>query len=87
MKITLFDKTKRKFSLRNFENITGFILTGNGFYAIYDNKRLSKYISFWDPMFELDLLHLPDILLISDEEWNKLKNHIDNNNITIYRRS
>lgn len=87
MKITLFDKTKRKFSLRNFENITGFILTGNGFYAIYDNKRLSNHILFWDPIFELDLLNLPDVLLISEEEWNNLDNYIDDNNITIYRKS
>ncbi len=86
MKITLFDKTKRKFSLRNFKNITGFILTGNGFYAIYNNKRLSQHILFWDPIFELDPLNLPDILLISDEEWEKLDSYIDENNISLYSR-
>ena len=84
MKIKTFNKEGRNTSLR-LENISALILTGYGFYIIYDNKKLSKLVLFWEPEFENNLEKLPDVLFIDESEWGKLEQHIDDINIKTYQ--
>lgn len=82
--IKIFNKKMRSTSLR-FEKVSGFIFTGSGFYIIYEYKKLSKLVLFWEIDFKNNLERLPDVLFINDEEWGKLEKYIDDNNIKTYQ--